>query len=261
MDYLDSHCHLNDEAFKDDVDEVIQKALVAGVKRFLVIGYDVESSKKAVEIASRYDGVYAAVGIHPENIPGTAFYVLDEIEALAKSNKVIAIGEIGLDYYWYKDEEHRQKQKEWFVRQIELANRLGLPASIHARECSGDMYQLLKESPIENKAVLHCYSGSKEMLVEFAKLGYYFGFDGPITFKNAIEPKECVKVCPIDRILTETDCPYMAPVPFRGKRNDPSLIPYIADYAAELKGLSKEEFKKAVWDNFDRLFHMKHEQD
>ncbi|MBQ2069866.1 MAG: TatD family hydrolase, partial [Bacilli bacterium] len=177
MRYLDSHCHLNDEAFQIDLSEVMERAFNADVKAILVIGYDVESSKKAVEIASMHEGVFAAVGIHPENFEGLDFSALDEIEKLANNQKVIAIGEIGLDYHWYKEEEHRTRQKEWFVRQIKMANKLGLPASIHARECSGDMYQILKENPIEKSAVLHCYSGSKEMLLEFAKLGYYFGFD------------------------------------------------------------------------------------
>ena len=257
MRYLDSHCHLNDEAFQIDLSEVMERAFNADVKAILVIGYDIESSKKAVEIASMHEGVFAAVGIHPENFEGLDFSALDEIEKLASNQKIIAIGEIGLDYHWYKEEEHRTRQKEWFVRQIKMANKLGLPASIHARECSGDMYQILKENPIEKSAVLHCYSGSKEMLLEFAKLGYYFGFDGPVTFKNSIEPKECVKVCPIDRILTETDSPYLTPAPYRGKRNEPSYIPFIADYAAQIKGLSKEEFSEAVWNNFERLFHVK----
>ena len=186
MRYLDSHCHLNDEAFQKDLNEVLERALNADVKAILVIGYDIESSKKAIEIAASRQNVFAAIGIHPENFEGLDFSALEEIEKLAKNEKVIAIGEIGLDYHWYKEEDHRARQKEWFVRQIRLANKLGLPASIHARECIGDMYQILKENPIEKGAVLHCYSGSREMLLEFAKLGYYFGFDGPITFKNSI---------------------------------------------------------------------------
>ena len=237
MHYLDSHCHLNDEAFKEDVDLAVKQAKENNVLALLIIGYDLESSKKAIDIAKQYEGVYAAVGIHSENFEGLDFSALEQIKEMAKDPKVIAIGEIGLDYHWYKEEEHRAKQKEWLIRQIDLANSLGLPASIHARECAGDMYSLLKEHPIKSGAVLHCYSGSKEMLQEFAKLGLYFGFDGPITFKNSIEPKECVKVCPLDRILTETDSPYMTPAPFRGKRNEPKLIPLIVEQIANLKNL------------------------
>ena len=257
MPFLDSHCHLNDEAFNSDLEEVIAKAKDNNVLAMLVIGYDIESSRKALEIARKHDGIYAAVGVHPENFEGLDFSCLEQIKEMAADPKVIAIGEIGLDYHWYKEEEHRSRQKEWLIRQIDLANSLGLPASIHARECAGDMYALLKEHPFEKGAVLHCYSGSKEMLLEFAKLGYYFGFDGPITYKNAIEPKECVKHCPLDRILTETDSPYLTPVPYRGKRNTPEYIPFVLDAIASLKEISREEAMETVWNNFERLFHVK----
>ena len=257
MALLDSHCHLNDEGFLIDLEDVIQRAMEANVSAMLVIGYDIPSSRKAIEIASRHPGIYAAVGIHPENFEGLDFSALDEIEEMASNEKVIAIGEIGLDYHWYKEEGHRQEQKKWFIRQIDMANRLGLPASIHARECASDMLKILKEHPLTNNAVLHCYSGSKEMLKEFAKLGYYFGFDGPITYKNAIEPRECVAICPLDRLLVETDSPYLTPVPFRGKRNEPKNIPFIVDKVAEIKELSKEEVEQAIWNNFQNLFHVK----
>ena len=257
MPFLDSHCHLNDEAFNEDMEEVIARAKENSVKAMLVIGYDIESSRKALEIAKNHDGIYAAVGVHPENFEGLDFSALKEIEEMAKDPKVIAIGEIGLDYHWFKEEDHRARQKEWFIKQIDLANSLGLPASIHARECAGDMYAILKEHPIQKSAVLHCYSGSKEMLDEFAKLGYYFGFDGPITYKNAVEPKECVKRCPIDRILTETDSPYLTPVPYRGKRNGPEYIPFILNQIAELKGITQDEAMESVWNNFEALFHVK----
>ncbi len=257
MPYLDSHCHLNDEKLIEDLDGVIQRAKEAGLKAILVIGYDINSSKKAIEIARAYEGVYAAVGIHPENFEGLGFEALEIIEEMAKDEKVIAIGEIGLDYHWYKEIEHRTKQKEWFIKQIDMANRLGLPCSIHARECLRDMFEILKAHPIKANAVLHCYSGSKEMLREFAKLGYYFGFDGPITYKNAVEPRECVKACPLDRILVETDSPYLTPVPFRGKTNEPKNIPYIVDKVAEIKETSVEEITKNVWNNFCTLFHVK----
>ena len=257
MAYFDSHCHLNDEAYAEDLISVIAKAKEAGVSRMLCIGYDIVSSKKAVKIASSFEGVYAAIGIHPENRDGLSLDCLEEIEEMAKHEKVIAIGEVGLDYHWYKDPESREAQKPWFIAQIELANRLRLPLSIHCRDAIADTYTILKEHRPTSGAVLHCYSGSVESLREFAKLGLYFGFDGPITFKNAITPKECVKECPIDRILVETDCPYLTPTPFRGKRNEPSYIPYIVQAMAEIKGLSTQEMEDNLNANFHRLFRVK----
>lgn len=258
MEYIESHCHLNDEALYGRRKEVVEEAFKAGVTTLLVIGWDLPSSVKAVEIAHEFEGVYAAIGFQPENLESISDEALGEIEKLAKDEKVVAIGEIGLDYHWFKEEKDRDNQKIWFIKQIELANKLGLPVSIHARDASKDTYDILKAHPVDKKGVLHCYSGSSEMLKEFAKLGYYFGFDGPITFKNAVEPKECVKVCPLDRILCETDSPYMAPVPFRGTTNEPKNIPYIVKAMAELKGLGEEEVANAIKGNFENLFPVKH---
>ena len=255
--YLDSHCHLNDEKLILGYENVLSRAFEKGVKTILLIGWDVNSSARAVEMAQGRDGVYAAVGIHPENLEGVTEDSLREIEELAKNEKVIAIGEIGLDYHWFSDPLDRENQKKWFIAQIELANKLKLPCSIHARDASQDTYDLLKENPIEAGAVLHCYSGSAEMLAEFAKLGYYFGFDGPGTFKNAKTPKECALRCPLDRILTETDSPYMAPAPFRGQTNEPKYIPLIANAIAEIRGMDIEILKDAIERNFERLFHVK----
>ncbi len=255
--YLDSHCHLNDEALFSDFRSVVMRARDARVKNLLVIGWDLESSKKAVELAESDEHVYAAIGFHPENLEGISEEALSEIEELATHEKVVAIGEIGLDYHWYKEQKDRDNQKVWFIRQIELANKLGLPCSIHAREATGDTYQLLKEHPIHASAVLHCYSGSSEMLREFAKLGYYFGFDGPVTFKNAKEPKECALVCPLDRLLVETDSPYMSPTPFRGTTNEPKNIPIIVEQIATIREMNVEDLKGAIEENFERLFHVK----
>ena len=257
MVYFDSHCHLNDEAFANNLDEEISHCLEAGVKTMVCIGYDIESSKRAIEIASKYEGIYAAIGVHPENRDGLVLGDLSKIRELAKHPKVIAIGEIGLDYHWYKTSEEREPQKPWFIAQIELANELGLPVSIHARDAAQDTYEILKAHPVHAGAVLHCYSGSPEMLPEFAKLGLYFGFDGPITYKNAIAPKECVRVCPEDRILSETDSPYLSPVPFRGTQNSPSRIPVIVAAMAELRGISVEMMCDILNRNFERLFRVK----
>ena len=254
MKYLDSHCHINDDALYPIRDELISRAREAGVGYLLVIGWDVESSKKAVEIAHEYEDIYAAVGIHPENLDGINEDSLKQIDELAHDDKVVAIGEIGLDYHWFHEKEHHELQKVWFIKQIELANKLNLPISIHAREASGDLLEILKNHPVNRSGVLHCYSGSPESLKEFAKLGFYFGFDGPITYKNAIEPKESVKACPMDRILTETDAPYLTPVPFRGKQNEPAYIPHILAQMASLKEVEENQMAEQVKKNFEKLF-------
>lgn len=252
---FDSHCHLNDDGI--NAKEAIKNAKERGIDAFLVVGWNLESSKKAVELANEYDGVYAAVGIHPENYEDENDESLEKLEALAKSDKVVAIGEIGLDYHWKNDEETKKEQKEWFIKQIRLANKLRLPVSIHARDASNDVYQIIKDNPIENGFVLHCYSGSEEMMDQFKELGAYFGFDGPITYKNAVTPKECVKKCDIDRLLIETDSPYLSPVPYRGKQNQPAYIKEIFDQMVLLRNENEEELKERLNANFKRLFKVK----
>lgn len=254
---VDSHCHLNDDFFLDKVEEYILKAKNNGVRYINIVGYDLASSLKAIEIANKYDGVYASIGFHPENIEGLDISEIEKLIPLLENKKVIAIGEIGLDYHWYKDQGFRDIQKQWFIKQIEFANRFNLPISIHARDAAADTYEILKSHHCRNGGVLHCYSGSKEMLKLFANLGYYFGFDGPITYKNAVEPKECVKECSIDRILTETDSPYLSPVPFRGKPNDPSNIKFIVEQIAALKEVEVEYLSDKIEENFINLFHVK----
>ncbi len=256
--YLDSHCHLNEERFENQVDEIYKNAINAGVFPMVVIGWDLESSKKAVAIAEKYEHVYSAVGFHPENLENVSDEALLEIEKLARSSKkVIAIGEIGLDHHWFKDPKDHANQIIWFIKQIELANKLDLPISIHGREASGDILKVLKEHKVNRSGVLHCYSGSVETLKELSTLGFYFGFDGPITYKNAKEPKACVQACPIDRILSETDCPYLPPVPLRGTTNVPANIPYIVKMMAELKEIPVEHMVEHIKENFERLFLVK----
>ena len=257
MIYFDSHCHLNDEAFADDIDEVVSRAKEAGLKAVLCLGYDIPSSRKAIELASKYDIVYAAVGLHPQNLEGYTLDDLQTVKELASSPKVIAIGEVGLDYYWEKKEDVGENQRRFFIAQIQLANELHLPLSIHARNATEDMYEILSGHPPLYGAVLHCYSGSKEMLERFAKLGLYFGFDGPITYKNSVVPKECVSAAPIDKLLVETDSPYLSPVPLRGKRNEPGNIPHIFDMVRLLRGLEAEELENRLNQNFENLFHVK----
>lgn len=257
MTYFDSHCHLNDEAMLARLNEEMEQCLQAGLKAMVCIGYDLSSSRKAVELAQLYPEVYAAVGVHPENLEGLTYDALEEIKALAKCPKVVAIGEIGLDYHWYKDPKDREAQKPWFIRQIDLANELALPVSIHARDATQDTYDILKEHPVHAGAVLHCYSGSVEMMREFLKLGLYFGFDGPITFKNAVTPKECVKACPVERLLVETDSPYLAPTPHRGEPNSPKYIPLIVEEMAKIKEMDAETLNTRLWENFAKVFRVK----
>lgn len=257
MTYFDSHCHLNDEAMLARLNEEMEQCLQAGLKAMVCIGYDLSSSRKAVELAQLYPEVYAAVGVHPENLEGLTYDALEEIKALAKCPKVVAIGEIGLDYHWYKDPKDREAQKPWFIRQIDLANELALPVSIHARDATQDTYDILKEHPVHAGAVLHCYSGSVEMMREFLKLGLYFGFDGPITFKNAVTPKECVKACPVERLLVETDSPYLAPTPHRGEPNSPKYIPLIVEEMAKIKEMDAETLNTRLWENFAKMFRVK----
>lgn len=256
---LDSHCHLNDEHIYSDRKEIIERAISIGVDTFLVVGWDLPSSKLAISIANEFPNVYASVGIHPENLDDISDEMLKEIEELAQNKKAVAIGEIGLDYHWYKEKSEHDNQKMWFIKQIELANKLHLPLSIHAREATEDTYTILKEHTPLYGAVLHCYSGSKEMMDKFLSLGLYFGFDGPITYKNAITPKECVVHCPLDKILTETDSPYLPPVPFRGQRNEPSHIKEIFKQMALLKNIDEERLEKQIESNFSKLFHVEHE--
>jgi TatD DNase family protein len=253
---LDSHCHLNDKELYDKRAEVVARANAAGVSPLCVIAWDLASARSAVNIAHEFPGVYAMVGFQPENLEEISEEAIAQIKELASDEKVIAIGEIGLDYHWYKEAKDRENQKKWFIRQIELANECHLPISIHAREALQDTYDILKAHPVEKRGVLHCYSGSPEMLLEFAKLGYYFGFDGPITYKNAIAPKACVKVCPLDRLLSETDSPYLPPTPYRGTTNEPVHILEIVKEMALLRGCDEKSLENQILLNFQKCFHV-----
>lgn len=253
---LDSHCHLNDDALFSSRKDVIDRAISRGVTTFLCVGWDLESSKKAIDIAHEFPRVYAAVGIHPENIEGVPESALSDIKALARDPKVVAIGEIGLDYHWKKDDETKRMQKHWFASQLVLANELSLPVSIHARDAAADTLEVLKNQPLTRGGVLHCYSGSSELLPSFASLGFYFGFDGPITYRNSVVPKKNVTICPLDRLLSETDSPYLSPVPFRGQTNEPSHIPEIVKMMAILRGCDVKIIEEAINKNFERLFHV-----
>ena len=258
MKLIDSHCHLNDPKLYQIVDEVIIKAISQGVQQMFVTGYDEQSSQVAIELADRYAGLYAIVGIHPSEVSEDINARLETIAKLAKHPKVIAIGETGLDYYWHKDAHHHELQSQYFVAQIQLANRLKLPIVVHSRDAIMATLQLLKEHTPQYHGVMHCYSGSAELVPEFVKLGLYISIGGPVTFTNAKTPKEVVMSVPFDRLLIETDSPYLAPHPHRGKQNEPALLPLVAQAIAKLKNVSYESVCETTTANAVRLFHVKH---
>ena len=217
-------------------------------------GIDLESSRTAIGFAEKYDFMYAAVGYHPEDIAKFTEKDYAEICTLAEHPKCVAIGEIGLDYYW--DDTHKQEQKEIFKRQIELALKLNKPVIIHDREAHGDSLEIISQYP-ELRGVFHCYSGSAEMAKELLKRGWYLGFDGPVTYKNARKTIEVLEICPLDRILIETDSPYMSPVPMRGKRNDSRNLCHMVEKIAEIKGESAEKIAAVTLENGKKLFNIK----
>ena len=253
---FDTHCHLNDEKLLSRVDEVIADAKEAGVDKFLVVGWDKESSLCAIKLAEQYEEVYAAIGFHPENIFDVQDGDFEETMKYINHPKVVAVGEIGLDYYWEKDPLKRELQKEWFIKQIEFANEHHMPISVHNRDAFLDCLAILKEHKPLYGGVMHCYSGSVELLKEVLDLGMYIGLGGPVTFLNAKTPKEVAEVVPLDRLVVETDSPYLAPHPYRGKQNEPSFIPLIIKEIALQKGLSKDEIEDATYSNASKLFHV-----
>ena len=254
MELIDSHAHLDGEKFADDRAAVVERALASGVVKIITMGDSLESSARSVALAEEFESVYAAVGIHPEEVEPMTAATDDRLAAWAAQEKVVAIGEIGLDYYWEKDEERRALQRAIFVRQLDLARQLRLPVCIHDREAHGDMMKILKTEGRGLRGVLHCYSGSWEMAAELLKGDWYFGIDGPLTYKNAAKLPEIVQRLPAERILVETDSPYLSPMPFRGKRNEPAHVLYIAKKAAELRGESLEAFARATRENTRDLY-------
>ena len=251
---IDSHCHINDELYKNNPDEYVKNARNSGVFQFLVVGFDKASSCDAVSISKRFDGCYAAVGIHPSDVKKMKSNDLKEIKELAKDKKVIAIGEIGLDYYWDKDEKVKSEQRNCFIEQINLANELDLPISIHCREAIDDCLQILKENPVKNAGIMHCFAGSVESAKEFIKLGFLLGFGGTVTFKNAVRPKEVVSSVPSNSYVLETDAPYLTPDPYRGKENHSKYLYLVRNKIAELRGITPEQVEKETTENFKRIF-------
>ena len=234
--FIDTHCHLEDENFSTDRAEVLERAKIAGVEKIINFGSTMQSSIAVAELAKNFAELYAGVGVHPEEIDGFDEKACDKLADLAADKKVVAIGEIGLDYHWEKDAERRLIQQKIFIEQLDLARQLNLPVCIHSRDAHGDMLKILKSEAKNLRGVLHCYSGSLEMARELWKLGWLIGVDGPLTFKNSAKLPEVVKAAPQEMLLIETDAPYLAPVPYRGKRNEPSYVIEVAKKLAELRG-------------------------
>ena len=253
---FDTHCHLNDEKLLPNVEEVIENAKKVGVDKFLVVGWNKESSLLAIKIAHEYDGVYAAIGFHPTDIDGVSEEDFDEVMSHIDDPKVVAVGEIGLDYHWVKDLNQREKQKEWFIKQIMYANLHQKPISIHNRDAFEDCLNILKAHRPQCGGSMHCYSGSVESLKDVIKLGLHIGLGGPLTFTNAKTPKEVCEAVPLERLLVETDSPYLSPHPLRGTVNEPKNIALVVDEIARIKGISKKHILDVIYNNSCNLFHV-----
>ena len=252
MPLFDTHAHYDSNGFSADREAVLSALPAAGVELVVDPGCDLESSRAAIALAESYPWVYAAAGIHPSDCAGTGEAESAALQSLCSQEKVVAIGEIGLDYYW-KDNPPKEFQQMVFRRQMELAQELDLPVIVHDREAHKDSLAIALEYP-NVRGVFHCFSGSPEMAEELLKRGWYLGFDGPITYKNAHRAPEVAAVTPLDRIVIETDSPYLTPVPFRGKRNDSRYLPYIVEKLAQWKGVSPQEMTQITWENGLRLF-------
>ncbi len=256
MELFDSHAHLDDEKFDEDREVLIEAIKKAGVTKLISAGYSLEGSKKGKELADKYDFIYTTAGVSPNDIPQTEeelWIMLTEIEKIAEQNgKVVAIGEIGLDYYW--NEENKELQKIAFLKQIEMANRLELPIVIHTREAVMDTLAILKQKEALKKGVFHCCPLNRELVKEALKLGFYISFAGPITFKNAKNANEIIEMVPKDRILIETDSPYLSPEPLRGRRNDSRNVKFVAQKVAEVKRVTLEEIAQITYQNAEKVF-------
>ena len=254
--FIDSHAHLDDERFDDDRETVIKNLKTDQIDIVINIGADIASSKSTLNLAQTYDNIYSVVGVHPHSVSELVGVGLDEIESLARHEKTVAIGEIGLDYYY--ENSPKQLQKEYFIEQIRLAKKLDLPIVIHSREAVKDTLDIIKSEKSSNlRGVMHCFSSSVEIAKEYVKLGFYIAIGGVVTFKNARVTKEVAKYVPLESLLIETDCPYLAPEPFRGKRNEPKYIKYTAEEIAKIKEVDLEEIAKITSANVKKLFEIK----
>lgn len=253
---FETHAHYDDEQFAEDRNQLLSSMSEKGIGKIINVGSSIDTTITTLELAEKYPFVYAAVGVHPSEISCLCEASFAWLKEQSKKPKTAAIGEIGLDYYWEKDETVRKSQRWWFARQMELAKEAGLPIIIHSRDAAADTLRVMKDHHAEElKGVIHCYSYSPEIVRDFTAMGYLIGVGGVVTFKNAKKLQQTVRELPIERILLETDCPYMAPEPNRGRRNDSTFIPYIVAKIAELKEISEDEVVKITEENALKLFH------
>lgn len=251
MEFFDTHAHYNDEKFEDDRDSIIKDIYNDGITKFVCVGYNLEQSKFALNLALKYDYIYASCGISPNDIYDFSDEKLKEIEELGKNDKIVAIGEIGLDYYWEK--ENKESQKDLFIKQIEIANRLNKPIIIHNRDAYIDTVGILREHEVNKKGIFHCCPLNQELIKDGLKLGFYISFSGNITFKNA-KSEAAVSLVPMNKILIETDSPYLSPEPYRGKRNDSRNVKLVAQRIADIKGMTIEEVAKITYENAKKVY-------
>lgn len=252
---IDTHVHLNADQYDEDLQEVIDRALEEGIDRMFVVGFDTNTIERTMKLIVQYDFIYGIIGWHPVDAIDCTEERLQWIEELSKHPKIIGIGEMGLDYHW--DKSPKDIQKEVFRKQIALAKRVQLPIIIHNREATQDCVDILKEeNASEVGGIMHSFSGSNEIADEILKMNFYISLGGPVTFKNAKQPKEVAQHVPLDRLLVETDAPYLSPHPYRGKRNEPARVKLVAEQIAELRGISYEEVCKATTENAERLFKL-----
>jgi len=264
--YFETHAHFDDSRFDEDRDQIINDAHAAGVDVIINIGSTMNTSKASVLLAQRFDFVFASVGVHPHDAKSMNIPKFEALKVMANDPKVVAIGEIGLDYYY--DHSERDVQREWFKRQLDFAIEADLPVIIHNRDAHEDTYDMLFAGCADARAqgktlrgVIHCYSGSAEMALRFLKLGFYIAFGGAITFKNAHKSHEAIAVIPFDRLLIETDCPYLAPEPFRGKRNNSAYLCYVVEKMAQILDKSPEEVARQTYENAVALFGIGQKKD
>ncbi len=252
---FETHAHYDDEAFDKDRRELLENMRENGIAYIVNVGANIETCRSTLKLTEQYDFIYGAMGVHPSDTLELNEENIAWLEKKCALDKVKAVGEIGLDYHY--EEPHREHQKKWFIRQLDVARRVKLPVIIHSREAAQDTLEIMKaEKAEEIGGVIHCFSYGIEMAREYLNMGYYIGVGGVLTFSNAKKLREVVEYIPLDRILLETDCPYLAPTPFRGKRNCSLYIPYVVEEIARIKGISKEEVEKITMQNAKRMYHI-----
>ena len=252
---FDTHAHYDDEAFDEDREELLKSLPERGIAKVVNVGASLSSCKRTIELMNRYEYIYGAIGIHPNETGELTEESFEWLRQQCQSEKCVAVGEIGLDYYW--DEPEREVQKEWFVRQLNLARDIKKPVVIHSRDAAKDTVDIMTaENAKEIGGVIHCYSYTKETAKIFLDMGFFIGIGGVLTFKNAKKLKEAVEYIPLERIVLETDCPYLAPEPNRGKRNSSLNIPYVISALAKLKGADEETVRQAAWENAHELYRI-----